>query len=449
MIFFLPEWYHIMYRNRMSSKNSGGDDSAMMIVLLIVVVLIIAGFAWWYVNSQKQAPAPAVVIVEQPTASTVTAPSPGSSSGGGAFRGPLDFVGGYRTEALGAYSVRHVYSEYDGPVLRARRVEGSGAGQEDDFFQKEKNGDLTSGGGKTLGEFLGAGSGGVVTIWYDQSKNNRHITMRSGFPKIKSDTGLKGDGQYRLEFNNTKMSFDDDGTKDTSISLANYSNLTIISNDNIFVGPMQNRVMRGVLTDVFFFKSRAGGGAVEVLQMSKYPLREINPRTDVSDSSKSRIIVAPDTGDITVINNTKGLIGVYVKTPAGTKKVIREKIPGNGMTTMIQKSPEVMPGATLYLATALNAAVIADVTIPMSVTKGRIDGDLSAKKLYVKDLQPWTAVVNIYEVRADGGVNPTPIHSNIKQNDSNKSFPVASMKKGSKYIIGPLPTAEISRWTAT
>ena len=294
-----------MYRNR-GRSNSGGDDSAMILILILVVVLIIGGFAWWYVTTSKTTPPAAAQqqTTEAPMASTMTSPTTDSGTGG-KFRGPLDLIGGYRTEALGVYSVRHVYSEYSGPIMRVRRVEGTGAGQEETFYQREKDGDLVTIGGNALGTFLGTGNDGVATIWYDQSGKGRNITMRSGFPKI-METGGSGADKYSLKFDNTRMAFDDDDEKDTKIALANYRNMVIVANENIFVGPMEQRVMRGDLTDVYFFKSVVGTAQLQSLQRSKrFPLKIVSTPGDVSAAGESRIDVNPDSRDVTVINNTK------------------------------------------------------------------------------------------------------------------------------------------------
>ena len=440
-----------MYRNR----NKGGDgDSAMILVLILVLVLIIGGFAWWYVTTSKTTP-PAPVqqtpIVEAPVAFTQTAPTTSSTttSGSGKFEGPLDMIGSYRTEALGVYSVRSVYSGYSGPILRVRRSATAGAGQEESFFQKEKDGPLVTMGGKTVAEFLGAGNAGVITIWFDQSGKGRHITMRSGWPRIWEETAGSNADKYYLKFDNTRMSFDDDGEKDTRIALSNYRNLTIVANENIFVGPMENRVMRGDLTDVYFFKSVVGTAQLQSLQRSKkFPLKIVSTPGDVSEAGESRIRVDPDSRDVTVINNTKKPFGVFLKTPAGTKQVVRASVPGNGQTTVLRNVNGVMPGATLYIGLTKDANPIAQVVIPATVVKGLLDGDLAAKKLYVKNLQPSTAVVNIYERNANGSIAPNPIHSNIKQSDSNKAYSVPSMKRGSRYIIGPTKDVEVSSWTA-
>lgn len=441
-----------MYRNR-GRSNSSGDDSAMILILILVVVLIIGGFAWWYVTTSKTTPPAAAEqkqITEAPMASTVTTPTTSSGSGtGGKFEGQLDLIGSYRTEALGAYSVRSIYSGYSGPILRVRRTGGAGTGDEESFFQKEKDGPLVSMSGKTVGEFLGAGNAGVVTIWYDQSGKNRHITMRSGWPKYwEENAGSNADKVY-LKFDNTKMSFDDDEETDTKIALANYRNLVIVANENIFVGPMEQRIMRGNLTDVYFFKSVVGTAQLQSLQRSKkFPLKIVSTPGDVSVAGESRIRVDPDSRDVTVINNTKGPFGVFLKTPAGTKQVIRASVPGNGQTTVLRDVNGVMPGATLYIGTNKDANPIAQVVIPMTVVKGLLDGDLASKKLYVKNLQPSTAVVNIYERNYNGSIAPNPIHSNIKQSDSNKAYSVPSMKKGSRYIIGPTKDVEVGSWTA-
>ena len=439
-----------MYRNR-GRSNSGGDDSAMILILILVVVLIIGGFAWWYVTTSKTTPPAAAQqtpIVEAPMASTMTSPTTDSGTGG-KFRGPLDLIGGYRTEALGVYSVRHVYSEYSGPIMRVRRVEGTGAGQEETFYQREKDGDLVTIGGNALGTFLGTGNDGVATIWYDQSGKGRNITMRSGWPKITQDTGGSGADKYSLKFDNTRMSFDDDDEKDTKIALANYRNMVIVANENIFVGPMEQRVMRGNLTDVYFFKSPIGDLERQSLSVNKkLPLKVVSAPGDLDVSGNSKIGVDPESSVVTVTNNTKGPFGVFLKTPTGTKKVIKASVPGNGQTTVLRDVDGVMPGATLYIGANKDANPIAQVVIPATVVKGMLDGDLTSKKLYVKNLQPATAVVNIYERNANGSIAPNAIHNNIKQSDSNKAYPVPSMKKGSRYIIGPTKDVEVSSWTA-
>ena len=439
-----------MYRNR--GRSNSGDDSAMILILILVVVLIIGGFAWWYVTTSKTTPPAAAQqtpIVEAPMAFTMTSPTTDSGTGGGKFEGPLDMIGSYRTEALGVYSVRNVYSGYSGPILRVRRSATAGAGDEESFFQKEKDGPLVSMSGKTVGEFIGAGNQGVISIWYDQSGKGRHITMRSGWPRIETETAGSNADKHYLKFDNTRMSFDDDEEKDTKIALANYRNLVIVANENIFVGPMEQRVMRGNLTDVYFFKSVVGTAQLQSLQRSKrFPLKIVSTPGDVSAAGESRIDVNPDSRDVTVINNTKVPFGVFLKTPAGTKQVIRASVPGNGQTTVLRDVNGVMPGATLYIGANKDANPIAQVVIPATVVKGMLDGDLTSKKLYVKNLQPSTAVVNIYERNANGSIAPNAIHNNIKQSDSNKAYPVPSMKKGSRYIIGPTKDVEVSSWTA-
>ena len=85
-----------------------------------------------------------------------------ASGGGGSLL--LDI---YPNAAV-AYSLRQLSSTYTGNIIKVRRSSDN-TEQEFGFV----SGSLDTG---SLATFVGAGSG-YVTVWYDQSGNNHHLTM--------------------------------------------------------------------------------------------------------------------------------------------------------------------------------------------------------------------------------------------------------------------------------
>jgi hypothetical protein len=84
--------------------------------------------------------------------------------------GALDGLGSsVYTQAVGAYALRRLFGAYTGPQVRLRRSTDN----EETDVTFDKYGNVE---GLDLGEWLGAGTGYVVT-WYDQSSGANHVTQ--------------------------------------------------------------------------------------------------------------------------------------------------------------------------------------------------------------------------------------------------------------------------------
>jgi Alpha-L-arabinofuranosidase B, catalytic len=83
------------------------------------------------------------------------------------FRGILDQYPG----AYAAYSVRRLWSEYNGPIMTVRRSNDNATLD----IGWDAQGNLDTG---SLTTFVGANSG-FVTTWYDQSTNDYHLTQNT------------------------------------------------------------------------------------------------------------------------------------------------------------------------------------------------------------------------------------------------------------------------------
>lgn len=73
---------------------------------------------------------------------------------------------------VGLYSVRHLLQQYNGPVLRIRRVSDN---VEQDFYA-DQYGNAATSTGTTVAAFLTATTGRITTL-YDQTGNGRHCTQ--------------------------------------------------------------------------------------------------------------------------------------------------------------------------------------------------------------------------------------------------------------------------------
>lgn len=258
-------------------RNSGsGMGGTTIVIVIVILVLVGGGLALWYFGGSSDGPEP---IINPTVSGPVSTPTIKSES---EIYGPIDDIGDDRKKVIGAYSIRHLYSKYKGPIFRVRRVSGGGQGQGEDVFQKTKGGPLVTRSGEELNDWLGTGNPGEVIIWYDQYKDERHITMKSGYPKIEQDSSMSGKGKYQLNFSNTKIQMNNEEKK--PVNLTKYPDMKIVSNTNIFKGPMENRVMSGTITDLYFIQSTMESAAIDMLETSKKKLYVLNPNTSPTPS---------------------------------------------------------------------------------------------------------------------------------------------------------------------
>lgn len=415
-------------------RNSQGGGSMMIIIVLVVLTLAAVGFALWYYMGSSSTADVSPVVANQTSTDTPSdsdSDSPSSEESGGKIYGPIDDIGDDRNKILGAYSIRHLYSKYDGPIFRIRRVSGGGSQQAEDVFQKTKGGPLTMRDGKKLTEWLGT-IGGEVTIWYDQY-NEKHITPQSGYPKIILDPSMSG--KDSLEFKNTKIRFDNEETK--PVNMSKYPNLKIISNVDIFKGPMEDRIMDGTITDLYFLSGNIESGAIDMLETSKKPLKVLNPDPNIDSSSGTSIKVLLGSRDIQVTNQNTTKINLYVngkpfKTGLGK---------GNHNFT---NQPEVKPGAKIAVGTAPDK-ILARADVPYTVTKATLKGDIKVKSLYVSGIEPTGAVVNVYVKGGDG--KWTAIKTGVTRSTMSQSITVPGMQRTSIYGVGPTPEVIVSEWS--
>lgn len=418
-------------------RNSGNDGGSTMIMIVIaILVLVGGGFALWYFLGQSSSSSSPTIMnptVSGPTVSTPT--GGGESPEGGKIYGPIDDIGDDRKKVLGAYSIRHLYTKYSGPIFRVRRVSGGGQGQGEDIFQKTKGGPLVTRDDKELNDWLGTGKSGEVIIWYDQYKDERHITMRSGYPKIEQDTSQSGKGKYELVFKDTKIMFNNEESK--PVNLSKYPDMKIVSNTDIFKGPMEDRIMDGTITDLYFLEGTMESTAIDMLETSKKKLYVLNPDPKVDSNSDTQLKVLLNQQEIQVTNKTKGNLNIYVN--------------GNVLKTGLKpgrhvypNESAVKPGAKIELGTAPDK-IIARAQVLMESVRAKIRGDISVKSLYVSAIEPTGATVNVYVKAANG--QWTAIKTGITKSTMSQSISVPGMQRESLYGVGPTPEVIVDEWS--
>ncbi|MBD2200147.1 MULTISPECIES: arabinofuranosidase catalytic domain-containing protein [Calothrix] len=151
---------------------------------------------------------------------------------------PTLALDGY-TNVVFAYSLTKLFSDYTGPCIRVRR--SSDNAQQDIYFDSNGQLDITS-----LLDFVGS-SNGFITVYYDQSPNNRNASQVDTSLQPQIITSGKFDSRG-ISFTNGSLFIDtswlaSDFTllvkeRATSISTNNnfIQNSTSISNKNIILG---------------------------------------------------------------------------------------------------------------------------------------------------------------------------------------------------------------------
>ena len=433
------------YNGPRPSAKKGNDNSALYIILgLIVVGLLVFAIYWFVFRDQGDGRADATGGGGESDSKQYTMTDPPQS--GKSVYGPLDAIGpSYKTQCLAAYSVDAVSSKYTGPIMFVRRLEGGGVEQAETFYQTTKDGPLMTLGGKEIGAWLGAGAQGDVQVWYDQSGNERHATFTSGFPKIKQDSSITGKNKYRLEFSSNRLNIDNEKTD--PVDTTKYPEMAVISNVDIFKGPMDRRIMQGSITDFYIFKSKATSPIIQDLEMDKRrPLIVLDPNPGIDSKSGSTIAIDANAKKITMVNKTDGL--AKLKIVNGGQ--LMTGIQGGGATTVFGPDDRVKTGVTYELIGA-DGTPLATAEYALENITATISGTFTPPKggtILISDIRPTIAKVNLYAIDQNGTVRT--IRSGITNTIAEQGgISVPSMLRDTQFFLGSVPdeTKSIAGWS--
>lgn len=431
-----------------NNRKKVNDNSALYLILgLIVVGLLVFAIYWFIFRGQGDGGGDTSGGgggQEESDSKQYTMTDPPQS--GKSVYGPLDAIGpSYKTQCLVAYSVDAVSSKYTGPIMFVRRLEGGGAEQAETFYQTTKDGPLMTLGGKEIGAWLGAGAQGDIQVWYDQSGNERHATFTSGFPKIKQDSSITGKNRYRLEFSSNRLNIDNEKTD--PIDTTKYPEMAVISNVDIFKGPMDRRIMQGSITDFYIFRSKATSPIVQDLEMDKRrPLIVLDPNPGIDSKSGSTIVIDANAKKITMVNKTSGLAKLKILNGGE----LMTGIQGGGKTTVFGPDDRVRTGVTYELIGA-DGTPLATAEYALENIAATISGTFKDPKggtVLISDIRPTIAKVNLYAIDPNGRV--ITIRSGITNTDANREgISVPSMLRDTQFFLGSVPdeSKSIARWS--
>lgn len=431
-----------------NNKKKGNDNSALYLVLGLIVIGLLGFAIYWFMfrdqgdggaNTSRGGGGQGASDSKQ---YTMTDPPQSGKS----VYGPLDAIGpSYKTQCLVAYSVDAVSSKYTGPIMFVRRLEGGGSEQAETFYQTTKDGPLMTLGGKEIGAWMGAGAQGDVQVWYDQSGNERHATFTSGFPTIKQDPSIKGKNRYRLEFSNNRLNIDNEKTD--PVDTTKYPEMAVISNVDIFKGPMDRRIMQGSITDFYIFKSKATSPIVQDLDMDKRrPLMVLDPNPGIDSKSGSTISIDANAKKITMVNKTDGLAALKILNGGQ----LMTGVQGGGKTTVFGPDDRVRTGVT-YEMIGADGTVLAVAEYALENITATISGTFREPKggtIMISDIRPTIAKVNLYTIDPNGTV--VTIRSGITNAIAEQGgIPVASMLRDTQFFLGSVPdeSKSIARWS--
>jgi len=428
-----------------NNRKKGSDNSGLYIVLGLIIVALLGFAIYWFIFRDQEGENESVGRGGGESNSTQYTPTDPPQSGKSVY-GPLDAIGpSYKTQCLVAYSVDAVSSKYTGPIMFVRRLEGGGAEQAETFYQTTKDGPLMTLGGKEIGAWLGAGAQGDVQVWYDQSGNERHATFTSGFPKIKQDSSITGKNRYRLEFSGNRLNIDNEKTD--PVDTTKYPEMAVISNVDIFKGPMDQRIMEGSITDFYIFKSKATSPIVQDLEMDKRrPLIVLDPNPGVDSKSGSTISIDANAKKITMVNKTSGLATLKIRNGGQ----LMNNIEGRGKTTVFGPDDRVKTGVTYELIGA-DGTVLAVAEYALDNITATLSGTFTSPKggtILISDIRPTIAKVNLYAIDPNGTVET--IRSGITNTDANREgIPVAWMLRDTQFFLGSVPdqSKSIAGWS--
>lgn len=173
--------------------------------LVAVIGAAVIGVAVWLLffnkdDDEERAPSPTVFIP------TVNTPSSGGGSSTGGLQPWETLVGSMTRESregcIGAFGLRYLVPEYNGPVVRIQASQSSSTAKD---FKPSGNGGLVSDDGQSLEDYIGGRGIAFVKILYDQSinfgntnkpPNNMHAeSVGASLPVIQKSTYINLSGE--------------------------------------------------------------------------------------------------------------------------------------------------------------------------------------------------------------------------------------------------------------